>query len=124
MTNEITANNGADIIVDYVRKNAFWKELYFDYFTTKQKILFFLPVIFFALPIYGTYSLFYNHSWTLFIAFGAAMMVAIYWFFKQKTHFEQKIFKRLYLTDDCKTVSELHLQRLSALLGKQNTPKK
>lgn len=122
MTNEITANIGADIIVDYVRKNCFWKELYFDYFTTKQKILFFLPVIFFVLPIYGTYSLFYNDSWTLFIAFGAAMLVAIYWFFKQKTLFEQKIFKKLYLTDDCKTVSELHLQRLSALLGKQNTP--
>lgn len=122
MINEISANKGADIIEDYVRKNAFWKEIYFNYFTTKQKVLFFLPVLFFVLPIYGTYSLFYNNSWTLFITFGIAMMASIYWFFKQKTHLEQIVFKRLYLTDDCKTVSELHLQRLSALLGKQNTP--
>ena len=118
----MSKNKGANIIVDYVKKNGFWKDIYFNHFTKKQKTLFFLPVIFFVLPVYGTYSLFYNNSWTLFLIFGVAMMVSIYWFFKQKSHFEQQVFKQLYLTDQCKTISDLHSQRLSALLGKQNTP--
>lgn len=121
MKNDITGNIGIDIILNYVQKNAFWKEIYFNHFSRKQKTLFFFPVIFFALPILGTYELFYNDSWTLFITFGITMLGSIYWFFKQKTHFEHKVFSRLYMTDNCKTVSELHLQKLSGLLGKENT---
>lgn len=122
MTNDISENIGANIIVDYVRKNCFWKELYFDHFSTKHKALFFLPIILLFSPIYGTYKLFYHDSWILFIAYGSAMLGAIYWFFKQKTYFEQKVFTRLYRTDHCNSVKEHHMQRLVTLLEAQNTP--
>ena len=118
----MTKNTGSDIILNYVRKNAFWKEMYFNHFSTKHKTLFFLPVIFLFSPIYGTYKLFYHDSWILFVSFGGAMLVAIYWFFKRKTYFEQKVFTRLYKTDHCNNVKELHIKTLSALLIDQNTP--
>lgn len=41
MISEISANKGADIIVDYVRKNAFWKEIYFNLFYHKTESLVF-----------------------------------------------------------------------------------
>jgi hypothetical protein len=121
MENEVTKNNGVSIILDYILKKYSWRESYFRHFSNGQKILFFLPIIFLNLPIYGTYELFYHHSWFLFISFGVLMLFSIWWFFKQKTYFEQKVFSRLYLSVDCKTITNFHKQRLSELLGLQNT---
>ncbi len=87
MKNEIAFERGINIIWNYVRNDYSWKDSYFKHFTKGQKFLFFLPVIFLFLPVYGTYELFYNHSWTSYILLGLGMLFSIWWFHKQKAYF-------------------------------------
>lgn len=121
METTIVNNSGTNIILEYIFKKTSWRELYFSKLSNGQKILFFLPVLFLYFPIYGTYDLFYRNSWFLFISFGVIMLVSIWVFFKQKSYFEQKVFEKYYLSDSCKTVLDYHLEKISMLLGEENT---
>ncbi len=114
-------DTGTDIILEYVFKESSWKKLYFSKLTSLQKILFFLPVPFLYLPIYGTYDLYHRDSWTLFLSFGVVNLVAIWIFYKQKSYLEQKVFEKHYLSNSCKTILDYQLEKLSFLLGEQNT---
>jgi hypothetical protein len=49
------------------------------------------------------------------------MLVSIWVFFKQKSYLEQKVFEKYYLSDSCKTLSDYHLEKISMLLGAENT---
>jgi len=118
-TNE--SNSGTGIILEYVFKESSWKKLYFSKLTRLQKILFFLPVPFLYLPIYGTYDLYHRDSWTLFLSFGVIMLVAIWIFFKQKSYMEQKDFEKHYISNSCKTILDYQMEKFSILLGEQNT---
>ena len=120
---ETTKGNdtGTDIILEYVFKKSSWKKVYFSKLSIGQRILFFLPIPFLYLPIYGTYDLYHRDSWTLFLSFGVTMLVAIWIFFKQKSYLEQKVFEKNYLSDSCKTVLDYQLEKFSLLLGEQNT---
>jgi len=121
MKNENGSERGIDIIWNYVRNDYSWKDSYFKHFTKGQKFLFFLPVIFLFLPVYGTYELFYNHSWTIFILLGLGMLFSIWWFHKQKEYFEKKVIAKYYQTHNDKDLNNYHKRKLSETLGELNT---
>jgi len=121
MNNEVVTDHGVNIIWNYVKNDYSWKELYFKNFTKAQKFLFFLPVVFLFLPVYGTYELFYNHSWTLFILLGLGMLFSIWWFHKQKAYFENKVNAKYYPLKAFSSINEYHKHRLIEILGELNT---
>ncbi len=114
-------NKSENEILEYLSKEGLWKNLYFKKISIAQKIFFLLPVLFFFSPIWGTYSLFYNHSWFLFISTGILMIFSIWLFFKQKSYYEQNVFEKYYKTTNCNKISDLHSERVSTLLGEKNT---
>ena len=114
-------NKSENEILDYLSKEGLWKKLYFKKLSIVQKIFFLLPILFLFSPILGTYALFYNHSWLLFIITGVLMLFSIWVFFKQKTYYEQHLFEKHYKTTNCNKISDLHTQRVAALLGERNT---
>lgn len=121
MKNEVASDHGVNIIWNYAKKDYSWKESYFKHFSKTEKLLFFLPVSFLFLPIYGTYDLFYNHSWSLFVSLGLVMLFSIWWFHKQKAYMERQVVLRHYLSKDCSTVIDYHKQKLVESLGALNT---
>ena len=121
MKNEVASERGIKIIWNYVKKDYSWKESYFEHFSKGQKFLFFLPVLFLFLPVYGTYDLFHNHSWFLFISLGLVMLFSIWWFHKQKTYFENMIIAKYYSLKNGSTISDYHKQKLKETLGELNT---
>ncbi|MBK5202975.1 MAG: hypothetical protein JJE45_04580 [Prolixibacteraceae bacterium] len=121
MKNEVASEHGINIIWNYVKNDYSWKESYFKHFTKGQKFLFFLPIVFLFLPVYGTYELFYNDSWTLFILLGLGTLFSIWWFHKQKTFFENKVSAKYYTLKDCSSINEYHKHKLVKILGKLNT---
>jgi len=121
MKNEVASERGIKIILNYVKKDYSWKESYFEHFSKGQKFLFFLPVLFLFLPVYGTYDLFHNHSWFLFISLGLVMLLSIWWFHKQKTYFENMIIVKYYSLKNGSTISDYHKQKLKEALGELNT---
>ena len=121
MKNENATERGISIIWNYVKNDYSWKDSYFKHFTHGQKFLFFLPVIFLFLPVYGTYELFYYHSWTLFILLGLAMLFSIWWFHKQKEYFENKVSAKYYSLKGCSTIDMYHKQKMIEILGDLNT---
>lgn len=114
-------NNGADIILEYAYEKTSWRTLIFSKFTREQKILFFLPIPFLYLSIYGVYDLFYNNSWVLFLTFGFIMLLSMWAFFRIKSVLEKKVVESYYSASGCKNLAEYHLNNISELLGEQNT---
>jgi hypothetical protein len=110
-----------EAILKYIAKDLSWRKFYFSQFTIGQKMLFFLPVFFFWLPIYGTYSLFTANSWTMFLICGVLAIVSIWAFSKQKAIFEKKVFRKQYQSDTCKSMFDFELEKFSLFLGEQNT---
>lgn len=115
-------NNGADLILEYAYEKTSWRALIFSKFTRQQKILFFLPIPFLYLSIYGVYDLFYNNSWVLFLTFGFIMLLSMWAFFRIKSVLEKKVIETYYAASGCKNLAEYHLHNISELLGEQNTP--
>jgi hypothetical protein len=114
-------NKDENKILGYLSREGLWKNLYFRKISITQKIFLLLPIIFLFSPIWGTYSLFYNNSWIIFISTGALMLFSIWLFFKQKSYYEKKIFEKYYKTTNCNKISDLHAERVSTLLGEKNT---
>jgi hypothetical protein len=121
METPIVNNSGTSIILEYILKNTSWREVIFRKLTIGQKILFFLPIPFLYLSIYGAFDLFHNNSWILFILFGLLMLLSIWTFFKIKAALENRVFEKLYSSGNCKTILEYHIENLTKLLGEQNT---
>lgn len=122
MEQTTATNNGADLILEYAYEKTSWRALIFSKFTRQQKILFFLPIPFLYLSIYGVYDLFYNNSWFLFLTFGFIMLLGMWAFFRIKSVLEKKIVETHYSALGCKNLAEYHLHNISQLLGEQNTP--
>ena len=121
METTIVINSEITIILEYIFKKTSWRELFFRRFSIGQKFLFFLPVPFLYLSIYGAYDLFHNNSWVLFILFGLITLLSIWIFFKTKSILEKKVFNKFYLSETCKTILDYHIDNIARLLGEQNT---
>lgn len=121
MKNEVASDHGVNIIWNYAKQDYSWRKSYYKYFSKREKFLFFLPILFLFLPIYGTYDLFYNHSWSLFISLGLMMLFSIWWFHKQKTYIERRVISKYYFSKDCSTMIDYHKQKLVESLGALNT---
>lgn len=112
--------NDLKIIEDYIRKNLSWKEMYFKHFSVKQKLLFFMPLILFLAPVWGTLTLLHKNLWWAFIIGGFGMLLGIYLFFNQKKSFELKVFSKLYETDTCVTDLDYKVEKFKQFMSENN----
>lgn len=104
--NTINRTKEETVILEFLAKDGSWKNLYFKKFSIVQKILFFIPILFLVFPILGTYLLFFNHSWLLFVSAAILGIFSIWLFFKQKSNYEHKTFDKHYRSTNCNKMSD------------------
>ncbi|MDR2848872.1 MAG: hypothetical protein LBV39_07200, partial [Bacteroidales bacterium] len=109
-------------IANFIAKEFSWYSLYFTKLSVWQKIfLLFLDFFGALLPIYGTFQLFTNHSWALFITFGILFMATYGLLYLFTERCVKQIFEKTYRSPVCSSINQYKLDKLSSFLGEYNT---